>query len=188
MLELRHNSFHVRADLLRGPRLRRHMLHAEIDELLGTLVLEFAAGVAPFAVFLVERAVRLMARYGVLERHAAALADVLARRAEKRVDGYVKERGQALERFRVGERFAILPAGHCLPGNEKLLRKFLLRQLIPVPKLQNHIFCFHIPITSWKIIPEAAAIGKQRAVASAWRWNPAAEVFRYDVTSLPDLS
>ena len=50
-----------------------------------------------------------MARYGVLKRHAAALADVLARRAEKRVDGDVKERGQALESFRVGERLTRFP-------------------------------------------------------------------------------
>ena len=41
---------------------------------------------------------------------AAALADVPARRAEKCVDGNVKERRQALERFRVGERFTVLPA------------------------------------------------------------------------------
>ena len=52
--ELRHDGFHVRANLLRGPGFRRHVLYAEIDELLGAIILEFAAGVAPFAVFLVE--------------------------------------------------------------------------------------------------------------------------------------
>ena len=125
-----------------------YMLHAEINELLGALILELAAGVAPFAVFLVERAVRLAAGYFVLERHTAALADVPARRAEKRIDGDVKERRQALERFRVGERFAVFPAGHRLPRHEELFRKLLLRQVFPIPKLQYHIFCFHIPITS----------------------------------------
>ena len=60
-----------------------------------------------------------------------------------------QERRQALERFRVGERFAVFPAGHRLPRHEKLFRELLLRQVFPVPKLQYHIFCFHIPITSW---------------------------------------
>ena len=104
--ELRHDGFHVRTDLRRGPCLRRHMFHAEINELLGALILELAAGIAPFAVFLVERSVRLAAGYFVLKRHTAALADAPARRAEKRIDGDVKERRQALERFRVWERFA----------------------------------------------------------------------------------
>lgn len=51
------------------------MFHAEINELLGALILELAAGIAPFAVFLVERSVWLAAGYFVLKRHTAALAD-----------------------------------------------------------------------------------------------------------------
>ena len=95
------------------------MLHAGINELLGALILELTAGIAPFAVFLVERAVRLAAGYFVLERHTAALADVPARRAEKRIDGDVKERRQALER-----------ALTALPQRDRLLfyRKYYYRQ------------------------------------------------------------
>ena len=94
------------ANLLGRPCLRGHVFCAEVDELFGAFVLELAVGIAPFAVVLVESAVRLAAGYGVLERHAAALTDVLPRRAEERVDGNVKQHGQALERLRVGERFA----------------------------------------------------------------------------------
>jgi len=48
-------------------------------------------GIAPFAVFLVEKAVRFPADIGVVKRHTAALANKLSRRAEKRVDRNVKQ-------------------------------------------------------------------------------------------------
>lgn len=115
MVQLRHDGFHVRPDLLGGPILIRHMLGAEVDQLLLAAVPERSAGIAPFAVFLVERAVRLMAGRGALKRHTAALADKLPRRPRQRIDGNVKNPGEPLERFRVRRRLAVLPAGHRLP-------------------------------------------------------------------------
>ena len=106
MIQFRQIFLKISPRLLRRPILIRHMLHEEIRKLFKARVDKITVVVAPFAVFLVERTVRLTAGYFVLERHTAALADVPARRAEKRIDGDVKERRQALERFRVGERFA----------------------------------------------------------------------------------
>ena len=86
MLQLRDDSFHMRPDLLRRPALTRHVRHAEIYQLLLAGIRELAAGVAPLAVVLVERAVRLLAGSGVVERHPAALTNQLSGRAQQRVD------------------------------------------------------------------------------------------------------
>ena len=86
VLQIRDDGLHVRAYLLLRPGVACHVLHAELDQLLRARILERAVRVAPFAVFLVESTVRLSAGGGILERHAAALADQLPRGTEQRVD------------------------------------------------------------------------------------------------------
>ena len=65
--------------LLRRPIFIRHMLHEETRELFKARVDKITVVVAPFAVFLVEFAVRLLADGRVVKRHTAALADKLPR-------------------------------------------------------------------------------------------------------------
>lgn len=101
VLQLGHDGLHVSPDLFWGPLLAGHVGHAEIDQLLRAAVLEFAAGVAPFAIILIEGTVSLSAEGGVLQGHPAALADQLPGGAQQRVDGNVKKLGQQLQRFRV---------------------------------------------------------------------------------------
>ena len=86
VLQVGHDGFHMGADLFGGPLLVCHVGDAEFDQLRRAGVTEFAAVVAPLAVVLVERAVRLLAGGGVLQRHAAALADQLPGRAQERID------------------------------------------------------------------------------------------------------
>ena len=90
VLQVGHDGFHMGADLFGGPLLVCHVGDAEVDQLRRAGVTEFAAVVAPLAVVLVERAVRLLAGGGVLQRHAAALADQLPGRAQERIDRDVK--------------------------------------------------------------------------------------------------
>ena len=91
MLERRQESRHVRAHLPGRPLLACHVLRTEVDELVHARIGEFSIGVAPFTVVLVDGSVRLTAERRLLERHPAALADQLPRRAQKRVDRHVKE-------------------------------------------------------------------------------------------------
>ena len=72
------------------------MLNEEIRQFLKACVCEFSFGVAPLAIFLVERAVRLFADGRIVERHTAALANQLPRGAQKRIDRNVKELRQQL--------------------------------------------------------------------------------------------
>ena len=110
------------------------MSNKKIRQLLNARVNKFSVGIAPPAVFLVEGAVRLSADGEVVKGHAAALADELSRRAQERVDGYIKQHGQQLQRFRVRESLAGLPTGHCLPGNMELFRKLVLGQRVFGPE------------------------------------------------------
>lgn len=91
MLQLGHDGFHVGANLFGGPCLAGHMLNAEVDQLFLAGIGELAAGIAPFTVVLVEGAVGVFAGGGIVERHAAALADQLPWRAQQRVDGNVEK-------------------------------------------------------------------------------------------------
>ena len=92
---------------------------------------------------LVGRAIRLMAEDGVLQGHAAALADQLIGRAQQGIDGNVIQPGQELERFRIGHGFAVFPAGHRLPGHKYLFRHVVLGQAVPGSELIKHIPGIH---------------------------------------------
>ena len=88
-----------------------------------------AVGVAPFAVVLVQGAVAVAAEHIVaFERHAAALADKLPRRAEKRVDGHIEQSGKQLERFGIRHRVTVFPARYRLPRDKQLFGKLVLRK------------------------------------------------------------
>ena len=63
----------------------------KVDELTQIAVYELAFRIAPLAVVLVKRAVRLTAQKSIFKRHAAALADELYGRAEKGIYGYVEK-------------------------------------------------------------------------------------------------
>ena len=91
MLQLRDDSFHMRPDLLRRPALTRHVRHAEIYQLLLAGIRELAAGVAPLAVVLVERIVRLLAGGGIVQRHPAALAHQLPWGTQQSIDGHAEK-------------------------------------------------------------------------------------------------
>ena len=97
----------MRPDLLRGPGLAREVRYAKVDKLLNAAILEFTVGVTPFAVVLIERAVRLAAGCAVLERHPAALADKAPRGTQQGIDRNIEEFGKLLERFQ---------PRRCLPG------------------------------------------------------------------------
>lgn len=81
------------------------MRYAKVNQLLLRGVFEGSVGIAPHAVVLVKGAVRLFTGDGIFKRHAAALADQLPRRAKKRIDRHVKERGKQLERFDIRRGF-----------------------------------------------------------------------------------
>ena len=91
MLQLGHDGFHMGANLFGGPGFAGHMLNAEVDQLFLAGIGELAAGIAPLTVVLVEGTVGVLAGGGIVERHSAALADKLPRRAQQRVDGNVEE-------------------------------------------------------------------------------------------------
>ena len=85
------------------------LFSAKIDVSLPNVKRIFSVCIAPFAVFLVEIAVGLAARGAVLKRHSATLANEFSRRAEKRVDGHVKQLGKELECIDIWYRFARFP-------------------------------------------------------------------------------
>ena len=84
----------------------RHMRQQKIQQRILALVSEGPLRIAPLAVILVERAVRFAAHVPVFERHAAALADELPRRAEQRVDRDVKKAREQLQRLGVRDCLA----------------------------------------------------------------------------------
>ena len=67
------------------------MREQKVEQRVFVRVGKLATVITPFAVILVEAAVRFSADHCVIaERHAAALAKELARSAEQRVDGNVE--------------------------------------------------------------------------------------------------
>ena len=65
-----------------------------MQQFLKVRVDEFPVGITPLTVLLVEGAVRLSTDIGVLQRHAAALANQLPRRAQQGIDGDIKQAGE----------------------------------------------------------------------------------------------
>ena len=82
------------------------MSFEEIQQFLLRIVGELPIGIAPAAIVFVDAPIRLAAEEAILQRHAAALAEELARRAQQRVDRYVKQARKGLERIRTGSGFA----------------------------------------------------------------------------------
>lgn len=79
-------GFKIFADLVRRLLLVGHMFRQKIHQLFQRGIHKRPIGVAPFAVFLVEGPVGFPADGGVLQGHAAALADQLAGRTQQGVD------------------------------------------------------------------------------------------------------
>ena len=94
------------------------MAEQKIEQSLLCLICKFTVCITPFAVILIQKAVLFPADAVIRKRHAAALADQLPRRAEKRIDRHVKERGKQLERFDIRRGFARFPAGYRLSGDK----------------------------------------------------------------------
>lgn len=131
------------AHLLGGPLLACHVLYAEVDQLLRTFIFEFAAVIAPFAVFLIERTVGFFADCGIVERHSAALAEQLPRRAQQRVNRNIEEFGKQLQRFHIRCGLSVFPAGHRLSRYEYLFRQFFLRQPVFRSQVVYNFLCVH---------------------------------------------
>ena len=83
VFELRQLVFKEAARLVGGSVFVRQMPDKIVDELAEVVIHIFAVGIAPLAEVLVEAAVDLTAERAVVERHSAALADQLSRRAEQ---------------------------------------------------------------------------------------------------------
>ena len=68
MLQLGQLRLKVGARLLGRPILIGHVLHQKIGQRLQILIGKLPVGIAPFAVVLVERAIRLAAEQRILQR------------------------------------------------------------------------------------------------------------------------
>ena len=83
--------FKISPRLLRRPVFIGHMPNEKIRQLLQIAVHKLPAGLAPFPILLIERTVRFPAGRGIIQEHTAALADQLPGRAQKGIDGHVKQ-------------------------------------------------------------------------------------------------
>ena len=73
------------------PGVCSHVLDEIVEQVVYVVIGVGAVAVTPCAVVFVEGAVGFAADYGIIEGHAAALADEGAWGAEQCVDGYVVE-------------------------------------------------------------------------------------------------
>ncbi len=78
-------------DLFLAPRPAHHVRRADVNQLIQLSIDKPPAFIALAAIALIQRAVFLAAEYIVLHRHAAALANQLPGRTQKRVDRYIKK-------------------------------------------------------------------------------------------------
>jgi hypothetical protein len=67
------------------------MTYQKIGQFFKTGIAEVAVGIAPLAVFLIEKSVTFHAYISILKRHTTALTDELLRRAEQSVDGHAEK-------------------------------------------------------------------------------------------------
>ena len=158
-------SLKIGSDLLWGPGFIGHMTFQEIQQFLKAGVDEFPVGITPLAVLLVEGAVRLPADIGVLQGHAAALADQLPGGTQQGVDGDIKQPGEKFQRLCVGHCFAGLPAGNCLTGHMHLFRQLLLGESALGAQSQKDFFGIHIDHHLARIVSQREQKAKQLAVA-----------------------
>ena len=143
IIQFRKHIPHICPHLLRRKLLICHVAHTDIDQIIHVVIHILAVGIAPLAVFLIEDAVGFSADHRVFHRHSAALADQLTRRAEDRIDGNTENLGQQFQRFNIGCRFSVFPAGYRLPGYKNPLSQFILRQSVLRSQVENHVFCVH---------------------------------------------
>ena len=151
--------------LLRRPAFARHVLNAEVDQLLLTVIFEFAVCIAPFAVILIERAVGFPAHGPVLERHAAALTDQLSRRTQQRIDRNIEHPGKQLERLHIRRGLPFFPSRDRLTGHENLFRQLILRHFLFRSQTQQNILRFHMYHLLDRTLSQTGPTGKQPAVA-----------------------
>ena len=105
----------------------RHVINEEIQEIFFGCIHEFAVGVAPLAVVLIEETVRLPADVQiVVQGHAAALAVELSGASEQCVDRYVELAGKYLQSLVIGLGLACLPTAYGLPSYQNSFSKLLL--------------------------------------------------------------
>ena len=151
--------------MLRWPGFIGHMTFQKIQQFLKARVDEFPVGITPLAVLLVEGAVRLPADVGVLQGHAAALADQLPGGTQQSIDGDIKQPGEQFQGFCVGHCFAGLPAGNRLPGHMHLFRQLLLGESALGAQFQKDFFGIHVDHHLARIVPQREQKAKQLAVA-----------------------
>ena len=158
-------SFKVGSDLLRGPGFIGHVAFQEVQQFLKTRVNEFPVGIAPLAVLLVEGTAWLPADIGVLQGHAAALADQLPGGTQQGVDGDIKQPGEKFQRLCVGHCFAGLPAGNRLTGHMHLFRQLLLGESALGAQSQKDFFGIHVDHHLARIVSQREQKATQLAVA-----------------------
>lgn len=97
------------------------MTFQKIQQFLKARVDEFPVGITPLAVLLVEGAVRLPADVGVLQGHAAALADQLPGGTQQSIDGDIKQAWRAVSRFLCWALFRRSPSEKPPDGSHTLV-------------------------------------------------------------------
>ena len=158
-------SFKVGSDLLRGPGFIRHMTFQKIQQFLKTRVNEFPVGIAPLAVLLVEGTAWLPADIGVLQGHAAALADQLPGGTQQGVDGDIKQPGKQFQGFCIGHCFAALPAGNRLTGHMHLFCQLFSGESPLGAQFQKNFFGIHVDHHLARIVSQREQKAKQLSVA-----------------------
>ena len=144
----------------------RHMSDKKIEQALFVGVDECTVGVAPFAVFFVECAVRFTADEVVCaHRHPATLANGRIGVAKNRVHGHAELFGQKAERVGVRQGIAVFPAADGLPCYHHAAGKCVLRQVILFSERFYDFFRFHRNASFSMIVANRTWFGKQLAVA-----------------------
>ena len=140
---LRERLFQIAAGLLLRESFRHHLADADVNQVVHIAVGKRSVGIAPPAVVLIDRAVFFPAENRVLQRHPAALADQLPRRAEQGIDRHVEQAGKQLQRLGAGDRVPVFPPGNRLPGHKNFRSQFVLGQSPFGPQIKQHIFRRH---------------------------------------------
>ena len=128
MLQLWQHLIEIGSGLLRRELLVGHMGDENLQELLHAVIGELAVGIAPLTVVLVEAAVQIPADDLItVQGHTTALTDQLARVTQQKIDGGIKQCGQLLQCFRVGDGLAVA----VIPSRHPLLPLLYLPYVLP---------------------------------------------------------
>ena len=158
-------SFIVGSDLLGRPGFIGYAAFQAVQQFLKARVNEYSVGITPFAVLLVEGAVRLPADIDILQGHTAALTDQLSVGTQQSIDRDIKQSGKKFQRLCVGHCFAGLPAGNRLTGHMHLSRQLLLGESALGTQVQKDFFGIHVDHHLARIVPQREQKAKQLAVA-----------------------